>query len=228
MSISSELILLNNTKQGIKTAINNKGVSVTNEAFAVYPDKVRLIPNGGGVYESSVILFIEGRLKSLVIPENTVLRPYACAGGSYTSVTIPNSVTSIPKNAFYACGYLTDVSIGTGVTSIGNNAFASCSSLSRLVIPDSVTTIGDDCCYFAPVSYVEIGTGITSIGKRAFSHVYNGTVVVKATVPPTIPSSDIPFGSQSNIYVPDNSVLDYQVAWSYYADRIKPISQLPS
>lgn len=228
MSISSQLLILNQTKQNINSAINLKGVSVTDEAFSVYPDKVRLIPNGGGIYESTVILFIEGRLKSLVIPENTVLRSYACAGGSYTSVTIPNSVTAIPANAFYACGSLTDVSIGTGVTSIGANAFASCSSLSRLVIPDSVTTIGDDCCYFAPVSYVEIGTGITSIGKRAFSHVYNGTVVVKATVPPTIPSSDTPFGSQSDIYVPDNSVLDYQVAWSYYADRIKPISQLPS
>ena len=229
MSISSQLLILNQTKGNIKQAINLKGVSVTNEAFAAYPDKVRLIPNGGGTYESQVILFIEGRLKSLVIPENTVLRPYACAGSYFTSVTIPNSVTAIPSSTFYACGYLTDVSIGSGVTSIGEEAFSSCSSLRRLVIPDSVTTIGDDCCNFAPVSYVEIGTGINTIGKRAFSHVYNGTVVVKATVPPTIPTAPAqPFGGQSKIYVPDNNVLDYQTAWPGYADLIKPISQLPT
>ena len=42
MSISSQLLILNETKNNIKTAINLKGVSVTDEPFAEYPDKVRL------------------------------------------------------------------------------------------------------------------------------------------------------------------------------------------
>ena len=40
-----------------------------------------------------------------------------------TSVTIPNSVTSIGGSAFRNCYGLTSVAIGSGVTSIGNNAF---------------------------------------------------------------------------------------------------------
>ena len=44
-----------------------------------------------------------------------------CSG--LTSVTIPNSVTSIGESAFYGCSGLTSVVIGSGVTSIGNNAF---------------------------------------------------------------------------------------------------------
>ena len=40
-----------------------------------------------------------------------------------TSVTIPNSVTSIGNSAFGYCRGLTSVSIGNSVTNIGNGAF---------------------------------------------------------------------------------------------------------
>ena len=44
-----------------------------------------------------------------------------CTG--LTSVTIPNSVTSIGSNAFYGCTSLTSVTIPNSVTSIGESAF---------------------------------------------------------------------------------------------------------
>ncbi len=60
-----------------------------------------------------------------------------------TSVTIPNSVTSIGVYAFYNCSNLTSVTIPNSVTSIGNYAFRSCSSLTSITIPDSVTHVDD-------------------------------------------------------------------------------------
>ena len=45
-----------------------------------------------------------------------------CSG--LTSVTIPNSVTSIGEYAFSGCSGLTSITIGTGVLSIGSNAFS--------------------------------------------------------------------------------------------------------
>ena len=46
-----------------------------------------------------------------------------------TSVTIPNSVTSIGWYAFYGCSGLTSVTIPNSVTSIGEYAFRSCSNI---------------------------------------------------------------------------------------------------
>ena len=62
---------------------------------------------------------------------------YRCS--SLTSVTIPNSVTSIGNRAFSDCG-LTELTIPNSVTSIGYGAFSGC-SLTELTIPNSVTSI---------------------------------------------------------------------------------------
>src|SRR5436309_1667453 len=51
-----------------------------------------------------------------------------------TSVTIPDSVTSIGSHAFYYAD-VTGVAIGTNVTSIGDLAFAYCSSLTNITVP---------------------------------------------------------------------------------------------
>ena len=60
-----------------------------------------------------------------------------------TSVTIPNSVTSIGDYALRNCSDLTSVEIPNSIASIGSQAFAYCSGLTSVVIPSSVTTIGE-------------------------------------------------------------------------------------
>ena len=65
-----------------------------------------------------------------------------CSG--LTSITIPDSVTSIGGNAFCDCSGLTTITIGNGVTSIGEGAFNYCSSVTSITIPDSVMSVGDN------------------------------------------------------------------------------------
>lgn len=114
----------------------------------------------------------------------------ACA--SLTSVTIPNSVTSIRGYAFFGCSSLTSVIlnsndivsgesmgnifgsqveeyvIGDSVTSIGNGAFSGCSSLASIAIPNSVTSIGSSAfsgCY--SLTSMTVPESVISIGRNA-------------------------------------------------------------
>ncbi len=56
---------------------------------------------------------------------------------SLTSVTIPDSVTSIGYNAFFCCTALKSVTIPDSVTSIGADAFSGCTSIKEATIPVS-------------------------------------------------------------------------------------------
>ena len=58
-----------------------------------------------------------------------------------TSMTIPESVTSIGPGAFIGCGKLTSVMLPSGVSYIGEWTFEACNGLTSVTIPESVTKI---------------------------------------------------------------------------------------
>ena len=96
-----------------------------------------------------------------------------------TSVTIPNSVTTIGKRVFSGCTNLTSVTIGNSVTSIGDYAFGSCSGLTEIVIPDSVIHIGHGAfTRCSGLTEVVIPDSVTSIGGYAFYQCSGLTEVV--------------------------------------------------
>ena len=84
---------------------------------------------------TSTTYYIPSSLKSVTVTDGNILYGafYGCTG--LTSITIPNSVTSIGVSAFYGCKGLTCVTIPDSVTSIGKDAFSGCSSLERITIP---------------------------------------------------------------------------------------------
>ena len=105
---------------------------------------------------------------------------------SLTSITMPDSVTSIGEDAFGHCNSLTSVSIPDSVTNIGLGAFWRCTSLTSITIPDSVTSIGqfafEDC---ASLTSIIIPDSVTSIDPYAFSSCDALTIYCEATSKPS-------------------------------------------
>ena len=65
----------------------------------------------------------------------------AFEGSNITSVTIPESITSISGGAFRLFRNMKSITIPDGITIIGEGAFYGCSNLTSVTIPDSVTRI---------------------------------------------------------------------------------------
>ena len=119
-----------------------------------------------------------------------------------TSVTIPNSVTSIGNGAFNGCRGLTSITIPNSLTSIGDIAFYGCRGLTSITIPNSVT----------------------SIGRSAFSYC-SGLTSVKclASIPPSIGNNSFQnISATCTLTVPCGSLEAYTTSdWNtYFATRI--------
>ena len=135
---------------------------------------------------------------SVVIPEKvtyesveysvTSIGDYAFQMSSITSITIPNSVTSIGKQAFYLCEGLTSVSIPNSVTSISQKAFEACSGLTSVNIPNSLKWIEKGT--FAGcknLTSITIPNSVTYIGKEAFK---SCSGLTSLTIPNSVTSID--------------------------------------
>ena len=178
--------------------------------IAYYADKVYNAPNGsiegdfifGKPNDVNTLLYYLGNATELTLPGDYNGENYAIGTDAFygittiTSVTIPNSVTSIGEWAFSGCTGLTSVefnaencttmgsssylvfsgctalstvTIGENVKTIPDYAFPGCIGLTSVVIPNSVTSIGEYAFYDCTgLTGIEIPNSVTSIGASAF------------------------------------------------------------
>ncbi|MBE6212558.1 MAG: hypothetical protein E7129_05405 [Rikenellaceae bacterium] len=188
-------------------------------------------------------------LRTLDLSKNTNLRTikeqalYKCHG--LESVILPSTIETIEGDAFHNCPKLASINIPDGVKSIGSYAFAGDLQLAEITLPQSIETIGrnafaatgllslvlpegvtvtsQEMCYNCQkLTSLTLPTTITNIGYHSFDEC-NALVEIhcKATTPPTLEQyafEDVVTGRK--IYVPQDSVEAYKVAWSDFADQI--------
>ena len=122
-----------------------------------------------------IVIRYNGTAADVTIPSRykgkpvTAIDHAAFHDSAVTSVTIPDSVTAIPDDAFSYCSNLTNISIPNSVTFIGFSAFNSCTSLKSITLPSSLSTIQSYAFYnCGNLKTIRIPVSVTSIGNCAF------------------------------------------------------------
>ncbi len=107
---------------------------------------------------------------SIVLPETLIEikdRAFHYNSMFTGSIAIPDSVTSIGKEAFMNCG-IRSVTFGKGIETIGEAAFYDCKKISSLVIPGSVKTIEKEAFMGTSLTSLTLNEGVETIGDMAF------------------------------------------------------------
>lgn len=130
-----------------------------------------------------------------------------CADSDIVSCTLPNTITSIPKEAFSGCTALrsitlpetikyigaeafedcfslTSLVVPNGVLALGHSAFARCTSLSSIELPESLLFIDEDAFIgCSALKSIRLPQNITSIGEAAFKEC---TSLVSIDIPDSV------------------------------------------
>ena len=141
------------------------------------------VDSSNAVYSSINGLLYDKAIETLI----------CCPGGKSEVLAIPDSVTSIRRNAFSDCTTLRSITIPGGVTSIGDYSFSGCTSLTSITVDSSNAVYSSIngllydkaietliCCPGGKSQVLTIPGSVTSIRSNAF---YRCTTLTSVTIP---------------------------------------------
>lgn len=160
-----------NTKTGATFTVT---VAAATNKFYFYPTTGMIT----GYVGTDTVVVIPSKINGITVE---TIGHTAFRYSSVTSVTIPDSVTSIHDSAFAYCSSLTNISIPNSVTYIGFSAFNSCTSLKSITLPVSVTSIGsyafDGCPSSMTVTYSGSKKQWDAITKGSYNGVLENNLI---------------------------------------------------
>ena len=233
------------TKEAIRTAINNKGGTLTTtDTFASYPTAIDNLPSGGGgslktlldATKSSAYLFYNYNgisVDDLISYSDTssVIDVQSMFQNCQNLVTIPQLNTSRVTNMsymFYNCSRLTTIlQLNTSKVTDMRKMFSDCYKLTTIDITHMNINLTSNnynfayACYSLTKYIIRNMPTIPALNSNAFKGCYHFT----GTTDPTYNPQGLKDG---RIYVPDDKVEALKTAtnWSVYADIIVPLSTL--
>ena len=209
------------TKEAIRTAINNKGGTLTTtDTFASYPSAIDSLPSGGG-----------GSLKTLLdATKSCYYLFYQYSGNNIDGLISYSDTSSVTNmaNMFNNCKNLTTIpQLDTSNVHDMSLMFFNCRNLTKIDITHMNLTSTSNTNFFAQNCYsltkliIRNMPTIPTLSSNAFSNCYH----FKGTTDATYNPQGLKDG---RIYVPDDKVDALKTAtnWSTYADIIVPLSTL--
>lgn len=208
---------------------------------SIIDETTGLIYSYNKVNDSMIVTGIEnadGIITSVEVPDSYMDKPVTVIGGgafggqkNITSVNLPNTITSIERQAFEECRKMTQIEIPNGVTSIGYSAFRD-SGLISITIPDSVLSLGsyaffnckklkvvtilgsldiieeDTFEWCSMLEEVILPEGLTTIGMAAFASCTNLTgLVIPDSVTTIGASAFISCTSLKSVNIPEGVIM---------------------
>ena len=146
------------------TSMGSLGNVYGDYLYKVYDDHIEITATG---VRARGDLIIPDEIEGLPV---TVAGEHAFASNAQiTSVTLPNTMTSIGKQAFYMDTGLTSVNLPDDITEIGEEAFLYCSKLTALTLPKSLSNIGVRAFLSCDgLTELQLPESLTNIGEYAF------------------------------------------------------------
>lgn len=148
------------------------------------------ISGTGSVSDNSGWLQNAYLIKGVVVEEGiTAIGPRIFELGTFTSVSLPDTLTSLGDGAFSGCAALTSIELSDSVRTVGAQAFSGCVSLKEATLSSALTSLGArafmDCTSLESIT--ELGE-ISEIKDSTFS----GCLALESVL---IPSSVTKIGS---------------------------------
>lgn len=141
----------------------NRNISQTSEPTA---------SNLDGMFSRMGHIVCEGNTVVTLGDRVTTIPSFMFRGLPFQKISIPNSVTSIGKGAFYDCTNLESITIPGSVRSIGDDAFNNCTSLSSVTFEGSTEdlyigrqdeTYDKGPFYDSPLTYINLNREIVPV-----------------------------------------------------------------
>ncbi len=119
-------------------------------------------------------------MDELIIPETvihegieytvTAIGYEAFDSSTFSSISMPETITSIGQYAFWEVDNITELAIPNSVTSMGTNTFYKCASLQKVIIGDGLETLSSGAFQnCAKLTDVTFGKAMKVISSNAFS-----------------------------------------------------------
>lgn len=149
------------------------------------PAFVNKIQIDRGVTHIGAFAFCDCGVSSITLPETvTSIGKSAFRNcDSLKQIRIPETVTSIGESAFNGCTMLNSVNIPKGVTKIEPWTFCECDFLATIDLPSGLTSIGDDSFRDSGLTEIVIPNGVTYLGESAFYMCFD---LEKAIIPGSV------------------------------------------
>lgn len=254
MAISDELNRIIQAKADIKSALEEKGLTIGDSStLDEFPGLIQEMEVGGGG-TTDLIDWIEGNSNTFVIPNGTTsIKTYCFQGLNIINenISIPDSVTTINNNAFSNVS-INSIRIPSSVINFGDQLFQN-GNINTLTIDSSelktylvgssrrinslyllnAVNIKNRLVYAnsinSSLNTVYIGPNIETIQNTAFGGniVSNtATYIILSNTAPNIGGNGA-FGGLKNIYVKNSALNTYVDGyWNDISTKIKPLAAI--